>query len=289
MKKYFLLALFVYFNLISTVTNAAMPSVSTCTVSSDATPETAFPTTGGVMCSGQPDVYKLTIYQMKLCTAAVTAPTTTTAAGTGSCQAVLTNASPTAMTITKGTNAAITGTITRPPNGTYTHGYILISNTLAVTDSRKFDTSLDYNNDNNVGGDGKYCVTTSTANAVECSATDSLTATEQSMTLTSTHLTNYVTGDVAIAGFGTMNAWLVESDYVLGGGTGVTATDDAAVKYLVGQLAFTTPIELTDTTSAMNLSFDVSNGVMYVNGDGDSPPYVKVYVGPFMVRLSVVN
>lgn len=273
MKKNILLVLFVYFNF-SGLVNAAMPSINACTISGD---ETTFPSSGGGMCSGQPDTYKLTIYEMKLCTSAITAPTTSSAVGTTSCQAVLTNANATAMTITKGGSAAISGSIVRPPNGSYTHGYVLLSNTLTILDSRKFDTSLDEENDGDA--DGKYCVTTSSG--IDCSTTDNLTAAEQSMSLGATHMTGYVSGNSTIAGYGIMNAYLVDINKKL------EADTDADVVYIVGQLAFTTPVVITDNTSSMSISLDVSNGVMYSNNDGGTPPSVGVYVGPFMLRMSV--
>ena len=278
MRKNILVLLFVCFGFMGAA-NAAMPSISACTVSSGVT---AFPSSGGSMCSGEPDAYKLTVYEMKLCTSAITAPTTSVAAVTSSCQDILVNTSPSAMVITNGGSSAIAGTITRPPNGTYTHGYILISNALSVSDSRKFDTTI---TDEDGDTDGVYCATTATG--INCSATDNLTAATQTMKLTSTHLTSFVSGDTEIVGYGTMNAWLLESDKVLGGGAANKATDDAAITYLVGQLGFTTPVVVSDATTSMSLSFDVSNGVMYANGNGAANPSVQQYVGPFMVRMSV--
>jgi len=279
MKKSVLLV-FVYFNFMG-MSNAAMPSISACALSGS---EYTFPSSGGSMCSGQPDVYKLKIFEMKLCTAAITAPTTSSAVGTASCQDVATNTNPSWMTITKGSSGAITGTIMRPLNGTYTHGYMLISNELTISDSRTFDTSLDENNDGN--GNGKFCATTSTSAGVDCETTSGAqpTAAEQSMKLTSTHLTGYVSGDTDIAGYGTMNAYLVDTDKRL------EADTDGDVVYLAGQLAFTTPIVISDDTTIFNMSIDVSNGVMYMNheGIGGAPANsVGSYVGPFMLRMSV--
>jgi len=272
MKKNILSVLFVYFSFMG-MSNAAMPSVSACTVSSGVT---TFPTSSNSFCSAQPDVYKLTVYEMKLCTAAITAPTTSSAVGTTTCQAVLTNTSPSATTITKGGSSAVAGTITRPPNGTYTHGYMLVSNALTVSDSRYFDESLDIDADNSA--DGRYCATTSSS--MNCSDSDNLTAAEQTMKLGSTHLTGYVSGDTAITGYGTMNAYLIDTDKKL------EADTDSDVVYLAGQLAFTTPVVISDNTKTFNMSFDVSNGIMYMN-QNNATKRAAAYVGPFMVRMSV--
>ena len=272
MKKNILIVLFVYFNFMS-MAYADMPSFPKCTVTDGVTAAPA----SSAFCSTEPDLYKLTIYEMKLCTSAFTPPTTSAAAVTSSCQAVLTNASPSAMIITKGAASPVSGTITRPPNGTYTHGYILLSNVLSVTDSRQFNTSFD-DDDAAYVADGVYCASTATGADCDSSA---VTAIEQPMALGATHMTNYTAGEQAIAGYGTMNAWLVDTDQKL------EADTDADVKYMVGELAFTTPVVLTDSTTSMNMSFDVSNGIMFMNQNRGGVPGLGIYAGPFMIRMSV--
>lgn len=283
MKKNIFLVLFICFGFAS-VTNAAMPSFSECTESNGVT---TLPTAGqssSAMCSTQPDTYKLTIYELNLCTSAITAPTTSSAAVTTSCQTVLSNTNPSATTITKGSNASISGTMTRPPNGTYTHGYALLSNVLSISDSRQFNASVD-DSDADTTADGVYCATTTTAGASECGSS-AVTAGEQEMKLGQTHFgSNYTAGEQTISGYGTMNAWLVDTDKKL------EADTDGDVVYMVGQMAFTTPVVVTDNTSTFKVDIDVSNGLLIMHmdqtsGGGNSDKYVP-YAGPFKMRMSV--
>lgn len=283
------LIVFIYFSFMSVV-NSAMPSFSACTTSGNATVLESEGTSSSAMCSAQPDTYKLTIYEMKLCTAAITAPTTSSAAVTTNCQAVLTNTNPTAMTITKGGSSDVTGTITRPPNGTYTHGYMLLSNVLSIADSRIFSTSLDdADDDTPPTADGVWCATTATAGEADCNTSEVTAADPVDMKLGQTHFgTNYTAGEQAVSGYGTMNAWLVESDKALGGGTGVKATDDAAISYLVGQMQFTTPVIVSDDTTTFNMSVDVSNGILFLHQSQSGwAPQLVPYAGPFMMRITV--
>ncbi len=275
-----ILILIAYFGLIFT-TQAAMPSFTECTESNGVTTLPSAGQNSSAMCSTQPDTYKLTIYQLKLCTSAITAPTTSSAAVTTSCQDVLTENNPSATTITKGSNTSISGTLTRPPNGTYTHGYALLSNALSISDSRQFNTSID-DADADTTADGVYCATTTTAGESECGSS-AVTAGEQTMKLTpTTHLTNGVSGDVSIPGYGTMNAWLLDTDQKL------ETTTDNDVVYMIGQMAFTTPVVVTDNISTFNISIDVSNGLIIMNQQqAPSGSRYTPYAGPFKMRMSV--
>jgi hypothetical protein len=77
-------------------------------------------------CYAEPQEYYTTIYKLGLCTSRPTAPTSTTAVDLSSCTTVFENTSGTKVKIIKGTPTKLTGTVTRPPNGTYTYAIALV-------------------------------------------------------------------------------------------------------------------------------------------------------------------
>jgi hypothetical protein len=111
MKKNVLILFLVLLGFNNTVIAAA------CTVTNGVT---TFPS--GTSCKAEPDFFQIKVYDMKLCTAAPTAPTTAAAMVLTNCQSVLTSVGGATVSVTNGGSSTISGTITRPDNGTYTHG-----------------------------------------------------------------------------------------------------------------------------------------------------------------------
>jgi hypothetical protein len=266
MKKNVLILFLLLFGLNNTAIAAA------CTVTSGVT---TFPT--GSSCSAEPDFFQLKMYDMMLCTAAPTAPTTSAAMVLTNCQSVLTSSGGTNVSVTDGGSTSISGTITRPDNGTYTHGYIRISSDFVVGDSRQYDTSLD----DAVGGDGTadgtYCATT--ASWVDCD-TSAVTAVNQTMGMGSTQFgSDYLIEDEVVAG-GLVDAWLVDTNQKL------EADTDGDVTYLVGVQTFTAPLVVSDTTTSMNTAFAVSTGMTIIHNQGN-PPRLQLTNGPFSVIMTL--
>jgi hypothetical protein len=244
---------------------------ATCTVSSGVT---TFPT--GSSCSAEPDFFQLKMYDMMLCSAAPTAPTTAAAMVLTNCQSVLTSSSGTNVSVTDGGSTSISGTITRPDNGTYTHGYIRISSDFVVGDSREYDTSLDEDGDGLVA-DGVYCATTATG--VDCDSS-AVTAVNQTMSMGSTQFGNdYLIEDEVVTG-GLVDAWLVDTNQKL------EADTDGDVTYLVGVQTFTTPLVVSDSTTSMNTAFAVSTGMTVIHGGGRAP-ILQLTNGPFSVVMTL--
>ena len=113
-------------------------------------------------CDLEPDYFGVTIYKMMLCTSAPVAPTTAAVAGTSTCQTVFTNATGSTVSIASGASSPLTGTATRPDNGTFTHALVEMSNVLVIGDSREYSISLDgYNITTSAAvGGGVFCATT---------------------------------------------------------------------------------------------------------------------------------
>ncbi len=243
-----------------------------CTVTSGVT---TFPS--GTTCKAEPDFFQLKMYDMMLCSAEPTAPTTSAAMVLTSCQSVLTSSGGTNISVTNGASSSLSGTITRPDNGTYTHGYIRISSDFVVGDSRQYDTSLDDAVEGDGTADGTYCATT--ASWVDCD-TSAVTAVNQTMSMGSGQFgSDYLIEDEVVTG-GLVDAWLVDTNQKLEEDT------DGDVTYLVGVQAFTTPLVVTDSTTSMNTSFAVSTGMTIIH-NGGNPPRLRLDNGPFSVIMTI--
>ena len=89
-------------------------------------------------CFTAPDLYEIVAYEMYLCSSAPTAPNVTTAADLTNCTKVWENTSGNTISITQGGSFDMSGSISRPANGTYTHGVMLLNNTFGITISAQF-------------------------------------------------------------------------------------------------------------------------------------------------------
>jgi hypothetical protein len=78
-------------------------------------------------CYAEPQEYYTTIYKLGLCTSRPTAPTSNTAVDLSSCTTVFENTSGTKVKIVKGMPTKLTGTVTRPPNGSYPYAIALLA------------------------------------------------------------------------------------------------------------------------------------------------------------------
>lgn len=270
MKKRILFALLAFVSF----PNISM-AVDACSTSGG---KTVIPTSTGAgnRCSVEPDFFQIKIYDMKLCASAPTAPTTSAAAVLTVCQTVLSNSSGGDVSVTEGVSSALTGTISRPTNGTYTHGYLRISNDFVIKDSRQYSATL-----TDGANSGDYCATTSSG--VSCD-TSTVTAASRTFALEdfSPGSDVYSSGDMSTSE-GTVNAYLVDSDEKL------EADTDSDVTYLVGVQEFTTPIVITENTTTMDASFKVTTGMAVINGgdDEDGNATLMLVNGPFSVKMSV--
>ena len=93
-------------------------------------------------CDSKPDLYEIIIYKLYLCTSIPTEPTTTSTVDLTPCSQVFNNDSGATASVTQGTNIVLDGTYTRPPNGTYTHGYAYMDNTFGITWSGELSAAM---------------------------------------------------------------------------------------------------------------------------------------------------
>ena len=80
-------------------------------------------------CDETPALYEVVIYKLYLCTSSPTEATTSSAVVLTPCSQVFNNSSGATASVTQGGEIVLDGTYTRPPTGTYTHGYAFMDNT----------------------------------------------------------------------------------------------------------------------------------------------------------------
>lgn len=229
----------------------------------------------GDHCFTQPTYYGITVYEMGVCTSNPTAPTTTSKVGITSCHAILTSTAGTLVEIKNGVTSALSGTITRPPNGTYTYGYIRLNNTFLIRGSVDFGAA-------HASISNRYCTSVAATTDNEtgalgtCSATSGATA-----GLVSTELTDFSGGNKSNTTsftIGNLTAYLLDSNQFLASST---ETTQAGAEGLLGVQRFSSPVTFTDETLNMNAALKVSTGMtVSVNGANtvgfDSGPFEAV-------------
>ncbi|MET0013228.1 MAG: hypothetical protein ABW082_06075 [Sedimenticola sp.] len=268
--------------------------------------------TGGVMtvpsgsyCQGEPDYYSIKIYEMGLCPSAPTPPTTSSTMDLTGCEVVFTNASGFDVVVNKGTSSALSGTTTKPSNGTYNYGYIKLNRNFVIKAAITFSASVQDDpsgteedaSDYSALGSGQYCVTTTaTSSGTGANTGGGVDVTYQSSTVCSSDsnilsspgtLTAPLDNLAGGSGFsatgteGTVTAYLVDTSAYL-------ATDEDDVYSVVGVQDFSSsPIVITSSSSIMDAQFTVSQGMSVSDVNGGSPTRIGIGNGPFQVSLTV--
>ncbi len=237
-------------------------------------------------CDTAPAEYEIVIYKLYLCTSAPTEATTSSKVVLTPCTQIFNNASGATAAVTQGAEIVLDGTYTRPPNGTYTHGYAYMDNTFGITwagelSGAKTGTS---------SGTGVFCGTK---------------AGSGTHAKGSTHTGNSVCGSSAItpgkfvetlAQFGahddtfssrahvpsinstsaTITGFLVDSNEHRAANTG-------EVVKLEGLVKFADSITVTGATSSLSMTFNVGEGMHLVEEGSDE---LWIGSGPFQAIMS---
>ena len=233
-------------------------------------------------CQSEPSGYGIVAYKLYLCTAAPTAPTTTTVTDLESCVIVFEEENGSSVTLSTGTSVNLGGTQSLPPAGVYTHGVMHMNNTFAITAKKEF--AVTYNGQ--VSGNGVVCVTVDGA-GISGSAEESndrttcgdstLTAGTYTESLTSFDNPFNATATVNnVAGTGAnITAYLIDTNEFL-------AVNDADVNNLLGVVEFASAANITASTTNVEISFNVGEG-MSIDGIGG-----EMYMGsgPFQATIS---
>ena len=237
-------------------------------------------------CDTAPAEYEIVIYKLYLCTSAPTEATTSSTVVLTPCSQVFNNDSGATAAVTQGAEIVLDGTYTRPPNGTYTHGYAYMDNTFGITWAGELSASMT----GMTGGTGVFCGTV---------------ANSGTHAQASTHTNSSVCGTSAItpgkfvetlAQFGGkddafLSRTLVEN--INGTSASITgylvdtnghrALNTGEVDKLEGLVAFANPVVITADTTSLSMTFNVGEGMHLVNGGSN-----KLFIGsgPFQAIMS---
>ena len=221
-------------------------------------------------CEDQPDEYEVTIFNLYLCTSSPTIPTTTSAFDltSGDCVEIFNNPSGASAAVTQGSELNLTGTYTRPPNNTYTHGYAMMDNTFGITASIEFAGNMN----GQTGGTGTFCGTVAGSGTTNSTSDPSNSSVCSTSPVTAGKFVETLEsfgggGFEATAVVNNINGTTAGITGILVDTSGQLATTDADVDKLQGLVSFADPVIFTDAVTEVTMSFNVGEGMsLYVNG-----------------------
>ena len=284
MKIFKILSFFLFFCFIFEIVNINKAEAAACTVTDGVYSETQIKNS----CEATPDEYEIVIYKMYLCTSAPTIPTTTATVVLTNCSQVFNNASgATASVSGTASDITLTGTYTRPPDGTYTHGYAMMDNTFAITASIKIDGSMDGLS----SGAGVFCGTVAgSGNHTKASGSHTNNSVCSASAVTAGKFTETLTH------FGpSSDAWsnIGEADNINGTSASVKgilvdtnghlSANEGEVDKLEGLVSFADSIKVTPNTTSLTMSFNLGEGMTLASGGMDS---IFIGSGPFQAIMS---
>jgi len=244
-------------------------------------------------CAFAPDEYTIKIYKMALCTTAPTRPTTTDTYDVSSCVDVINSPDGQDVNLAAGGEMTLSD-VTRPANGSYSYGYILMANTFGIKAKKQFTNTM---HTWEAGVSGSYCwtkdATDYSSNAedwdpdgttlVECGGAGGTAGTYTEI-LDNFDIGEYTVDATAVTG-GTLSADLITNANGLV--VGAVQTADR----LFGVQTFTTPVVVTSDSSVFTVSFGVNQASsMWMTSSGVPLNEYQVYAigsGPFSTFMTV--
>ena len=238
-------------------------------------------------CDSEPDLYEAVIYKLYLCTSAPTVPTTSSTVVLTSCSQFFNSASGATVSVASGEVIDLDGTYTRPPNGTYTHGYAYMENYFGVTWSSQIASSMT----GSTGGTGVYCASVAGAgthqqgsthsNSSVCSSTDNLTAGKFVETME--HFGDPSNNFLSKGEQSNINGSTASIIGLLVDTNEHRAVNSGEVVKLEGLVTFANPVVVTTATTSLSMSFNVGEG-MHLNDGGSNK--LQVGSGPFQAIMT---
>ena len=272
MKNFKILFLFLSLILIFEITASKEANAAACTVTNGVYSETEIKSG----CEATPDFYEIVIYKMYLCTSTPTIPTVTAAADLTNCSQIFNSDAGATANVAQNSDVDLTGTYTRPPDGTYTHGYAMMGNTFGITAAIQIDGSMD----GQASGSGVFCRTVSgSGNHTKASGSHTdesvCSATEVAAGKYTETLTHFggsgdawtKVADAAPTPGSTIKGLLVDSN-------GHLAANEGEVVKLEGLVGFANAITVTPNTTSLTMSFNLGEGMSLNSAGAD-----KIYMG----------
>jgi len=246
-------------------------------------------------CEFAPDEYTVIIYKMALCTSPPTRPTTTDTYDVSSCVEIINSPDGQDVNLAAGGEMVLSD-VTRPPNNSYSYGYMLMGNSFAIKAKKQFTNTMHTYQD---GPSGNYCWTkTATANTsdsdnlgwddpsplVEC-GDSSGTAGTYTEILDQFDVDDFEESAIPVTG-GTLSADLITA------GNGLRVTTSNLADRLFGVQSFSTPVVVTPSSRVFTVSFGVNraSSLWFYQDLTKGPDQYQVYAigsGPFSTFMSV--
>jgi len=237
-------------------------------------------------CDETPALYEVVIYKLYLCTSSPTEATTSSAVVLTSCSQVFNSSSGATASVTQGADIVLDGTYTRPPTGTYTHGYAFMDNTFGITWAGELAASMT----GMTGGTGVFCgtVTNSGTHAQASTHTNSSVCGSSAITAgkfveTLTHFAGVGDAFLSKAEVENINGTTAAINGYLVDTNGHRASTTGEVDKLEGLVSFANPVVVTADTTSLSMKFNVGEGMHLVNGGSN-----KLFIGsgPFQAIMT---
>ena len=272
MKNFKILFLFLSLILIFEITASKEANAAACTVTNGVYSETEIKSG----CEATPDFYEIVIFKIYLCTSTPTIPTVTATVDLTNCSQIFNSKAGASANVAQNSDVDLTGTYTRPPDGTYTHGYAMMDNTFGITAAIQIDGSMD----GQASGSGVFCRTVSgSGNHTKASGSHTdesvCSATEVAAGKYTETLTHFGgsgdawtrVADAAPTPGSTIKGLLVDSN-------GHLAANEGEVVKLEGLVGFANAITVTPNTTSLTMSFNLGEGMSLNSAGAD-----KIYMG----------
>ena len=237
-------------------------------------------------CDEAPALYEVVIYKLYLCTSAPTEATTSSTVVLTPCSQIFNNSSGSTASVTQGAEIVLDGTYTRPPAGTYTHGYAYMDNTFGITWAGELSASMT----GMTGGTGVFCGTVAGSGTHAQASTHTNSSVCGSSAITAGKFVETLTH---FAGVGDAFLSKAEAENINGTSADIAgylvdtnehrAANAAEVDKLEGLVTFANPVVVTADTTSISMTFNVGEGMHLVNGGGN-----KLFIGsgPFQAIMS---
>ena len=237
-------------------------------------------------CDETPTLYEVVIYKLYLCKSIPTEPTTSSTVVLTPCSQVFDSSSGATASVTQGADIVLDGTYTRPPDGTYTHGYAFMDNTFGLTWAGELSASMT----GMTGGTGVFCGTVagSGTHAQGSTHTNSSVCGSSAITAgkfveTLAHFDDAGETFKSKAEVENINGTSAEIIGYLVDTNGHRASNTSEVDKLEGLVTFANPVVVTPDTTSLSMKFNVGEGMHLVNGGGN-----KLFIGsgPFQAIMT---
>ena len=237
-------------------------------------------------CDEAPALYEVVIYKLYLCTSAPTEATTSSTVVLTPCSQIFNNSSGATASVTQGAEIVLDGTYTRPPAGTYTHGYAYMDNTFGITWAGELSASMT----GMTGGTGVFCGTVAGSGTHAQASTHTNSSVCGSSAITAGKFVETLThfggaGDAfsSKATAENINGTTADIAGYLVDTNEHRAANAAEVVKLEGLVTFANPVVVTADTTSISMTFNVGEGMHLVNGGSN-----KLFIGsgPFQAIMS---